>query len=117
METKAALNALGALAQNTRLAIFRHLVEIGPVGANPGDIVQALNLAPGTLSFHLKELAHAGLIESEQEGRYIRYSVQFETMQALLGYLNRNCCGGDPSKCAPAALSKRKQRRLKVVRA
>ena len=101
METKAALKALAALAQDTRLAIFRYLVEAGPEGAFVGTIAEDLKLAPATLSFHLKEMTHAELLESAQEGRYIRYTANLTVVQDVVNYLTDNCCGGDPSKCAP----------------
>jgi ArsR family transcriptional regulator, arsenate/arsenite/antimonite-responsive transcriptional repressor len=101
MDMKNAVAALGALAHASRLAIFRHLVELGPEGAFPGDLSQAFALPAATLSFHLKALSHAGLIEAEQQGRNIRYRANFRGMQALIDYLTRNCCGGDPSRCAP----------------
>ncbi len=103
METIIAVTALAALAQETRLAIFRHLVELGPEGAVAGSIAGALDTAPATLSFHLKELSHADLVVSTQEGRFIRYSANFMTMNALIAYLSENCCGGEPCGpvCAP----------------
>lgn len=100
---KDAVTALGALAHASRLAIFRHLVELGPEGAFPGDLIQKFDLPAATLSFHLKNLSHAGLIEAEQQGRHIRYRANFREMQGLVDYLTQNCCGGDPSKCAPAS--------------
>jgi len=98
----AALAALAALAQESRLSIFRHLVEAGPEGSIVGPIADALDLPPATLSFHLKELAQAGLISRQQEGRFIRYVANFDTMNALIGYLTENCCGGKPELCGPA---------------
>ena len=103
MESSDAVTALGALAQPSRLAVFRRLVERGPDGELPGALAEALDLAPATLSFHLKSLAHAGLVEAEPSGRNIRYRANFGAMQALLAYLTRNCCGGDASRCRPAA--------------
>ncbi|HEX6591764.1 MAG TPA: metalloregulator ArsR/SmtB family transcription factor [Moraxellaceae bacterium] len=100
METKAVLTALAALAQETRLGIFRLLVQQGPQGLPAGKIGEALELPPATLSFHLKELSHAGLLDSRQEGRSIVYSTNFSTMNQVLGFLTENCCGGEP--CAPA---------------
>jgi len=100
METKDALAALAALAQDSRLAIFRLLVQRGPEGLTVGKIGEAVGLPPATLSFHLKELTHAGLLTARQEGRFIVYSAQFQTMNALLGFLTDNCCGGQP--CGPA---------------
>lgn len=92
METERAVTRLAALAQETRLAIFRLLVECGEDGRAAGDIGAELGLAPATLSFHLKELAHAGLIRGRQEGRFIYYAADFEAMNELLAYLTRNCC-------------------------
>jgi DNA-binding transcriptional ArsR family regulator len=103
MDTKTAVTALAALAQTSRLAVFRFLVERGPLGANPGELVDKLSLAPATLSFHLKELTHAGLVHAEQLGRFIRYRADMTAMQALVDYLTKNCCAGNPSLCAPAA--------------
>ena len=101
METKAALKALAALAQDTRLAIFRHLVERGLDGAVAGSIADELKIPAATLSFHLKEMTHAELLESSQEGRFVRYTASLAVVQDLVSYLTENCCGGDLSKCAP----------------
>ena len=101
MESLDAVTALAALAQHTRLAIFRLLVQTGPGGMAAGQLGSALDLAPATLSFHLKELSHAGLVKSRQDGRFIIYSADFEGMNALLGFLTENCCEGRP--CLPAA--------------
>ena len=101
MDTPQALQALTGLAQKSRLAIFRHLVELGPGGACPGEIAAAVGIAAPTLSFHLRTLLQAGLIDAEQNGRSITYRADFEAMRGLLGYLGDNCCGGDPSRCAP----------------
>ena len=106
METQAALIALSALAQESRLAIFRYLVEVGPQGSIVGQIADAHGLLPATLSFHLKELTRAGLLVARQEGRFIRYAANFETMNGLVGYLTENCCGGRPEQCAPACAPK-----------
>lgn len=103
MDIKDAVAALGALAHTSRLAIFRHLVELGPEGAFPGDLSDTFDMPAATLSFHLKNLVHAGLIEAQPQGRYILYRAKFAEMQALVDFLTRNCCGGDPSKCAPGA--------------
>jgi len=92
MDTKDAIHRLGALAQESRLAIFRLLVEHGPAGLTVGRIAERLELAPATLSFHLKELAASGLIEGRQEGRFIHYSANFEVMSELVSYLTMNCC-------------------------
>ena len=101
METKQAIQALSALAQPSRLAIFRLLVQAGPAGIAAGRIGEALNRPPATLSFHLAGLARAGLLQSRQEGRYVIYSASFNSMNALVGYLTENCCRG--ASCAPSA--------------
>lgn len=101
MDTRTAVPALAALAQASRLSIFRCLVELGPEGACPGDIAEKLELPAATLSFHLKALQHAGLIDAVRSGRNIRYRADFAAMRELLDFLSQNCCGGDPSKCAP----------------
>lgn len=101
MKTQAALAALGALAQESRLAIFRYLVELGPDGSPVGQIAEALKLPAATLSFHLKELTHAALLVGRQDGRFIWYAANFDTMNALVGYLTENCCGGQPQLCGP----------------
>lgn len=103
MENSDAVAALAALAQSSRLAVFRTLVELGPDGAHPGELAQALDIPGNTLSFHLKTLSHADLVTSEQSGRFIRYRANFERMQHLIEFLTRNCCGGDPAQCAPVA--------------
>ena len=96
MKSIDAVNRLCALAQESRLAVFRLLVQKGDEGLCAGDISDKLDLAPATLSFHLKELSNAGLLKSRQEGRYIYYAADFKAMNALLGYLTENCCGGKP---------------------
>jgi len=101
VENKDAVVALAALAQESRLAVFRLLVQTGPDGLAASRIAQALGMPASSLSFHLKELAHANLIVARQEGRFIIYAAQFDTMNTLLGFLTENCCGGTP--CTPAA--------------
>lgn len=110
MDTKNAVAALSALAQQSRLAVFRWLVERGPEGAFPGELTERLEIPPATLSFHLKNLLHAGMVEAEQQGRHIRYRANFPRMQDLLAFLSQNCCGGDPSKCAPVPVASRRRR-------
>lgn len=94
-----AIGALSALAQETRLKVHRLLVEAGPGGLPAGHIGEALGLAPATLSFHLAQLARAGLVRSRQNGRFVIYSADFENMNALVAYLTENCCDG--RSCAP----------------
>lgn len=101
MDSKLAVASLAALAQESRLHIYRLLVEAGPTGLAVGEIGASLRIAPATLSFHLKELVHAGLIRSRQESRYIYYSANYETMNRLLGYLTENCCARDAVDCEP----------------
>ena len=111
METKSALGALAGLAQDTRLSIFRLLVEEGPEGLPAGEIVERLKLANATASFHLKELAHAELVMPRQAGRFIYYSANYTTMNGLIAYLTMNCGKGNTCDiaCAPVA-AKRKRR-------
>ena len=101
METTQAVQALSGLAQGSRLAIFRLLVQAGPQGMPAGAIGEKLDLPPATLSFHLAGLTKAGIARSRQEGRFVIYSADFEHMNALVTYLTENCCGG--AACAPAA--------------
>ncbi len=96
-----AVQALSALAQGTRLAIFRQLVQAGPSGMAAGSIGDKLDLPPATLSFHLAGLARAGLADSRQDGRFVYYSANFPNMNRLVGYLTENCCGG--AACTPVA--------------
>jgi DNA-binding transcriptional ArsR family regulator len=104
METKTAVTALAAIAQDSRLAIFRTLVQAGPAGLAAGRISELTGIAPSSLSFHLKELSHADMVDSRQAGRFVIYTANFETMNALLGFLTDNCCGGNPCSpvCSPA---------------
>lgn len=100
MDTKDVLVALAAIAQESRLAVFRLLVQVGPDGMAASKIAEHLDVAPSSLSFHLKELAHARLITSRAEGRFVIYSADVAVMNGLIGYLTENCCGGIP--CGPA---------------
>ena len=100
METKRAVVALGALAHEYRLGIYRLLVERGPEGLPAGAIGEAVGLAPSSLTFHLQNLHRAGLIVQRRESRSLIYSVDFDAMNALVGYLTENCCAGSSSSCA-----------------
>jgi DNA-binding transcriptional ArsR family regulator len=112
MEKTAALSALAGLAQESRLDVFRLLVERGPEGMAVGDIAERLGMANATLSFHLKTLVHAGLIVPRPEGRFIYYAPNFSTVNGLLGYLTDNCCGGAScvAACVPSPQRRRKAR-------
>ena len=99
MEIRDAVTALAALAQETRLAVYRLLVEAGPEGVSAGRIGERLEVPGTTLSFHLKELARAGLISSRQERQFIYYSADFERMAELMTFLTQNCCQGMPEAC------------------
>jgi DNA-binding transcriptional ArsR family regulator len=102
MKTMEAVAMLAALAQESRLGIYRLLVQAGPAGMAAGAIAEALGLPPATLSFHLKELNRAGLTASRQEGRYVIHSANYEAMTRLLGFLTENCCGGASApQCQP----------------
>jgi len=103
METKTIVTALAALAQDSRLAIFRLLVQTGPEGLAAGKISEALGIAPSSLSFHMKELTFANLVVSTQQGRFIIYSANFQAMNDLIAFLTENCCSGEPcgTSCAP----------------
>ena len=95
-----AVDALAALAQATRLSVYRLLVEAGREGLSAGRIGEELDLPPATLSFHLAHLARTGLVRSRSEGRFVIYSADFQNMNELVGYLTENCCGGGRS-CTP----------------
>ena len=107
MKAAETVEALGALAHEHRLAIYRRLVQKGPEGMAAGEIAEALDMAPSSLSFHLAHMRRAGVIVQRRESRSLIYSADFERMNALIGYLTENCCGG--RSCAPAAPSKRKR--------
>jgi ArsR family transcriptional regulator len=111
METSQAIEALSALAQGSRLAVFKLLVQAGPQGLAAGAIGEELDLPPATLSFHLAHLVRAGLARNRQDGRFVIYSADFDNMNALVGYLTENCCSGAacvPAECAPVARSRRR---------
>lgn len=107
MKTIDAVIALAALAQESRLALFRLLVQAGPEGLAAGVISERLDIPGPTLSFHLKALSHAGLIDDRREGRHIYYSANYTRMNGLVGFLTDNCCGG--RSCAPAAASPKRR--------
>jgi ArsR family transcriptional regulator, arsenate/arsenite/antimonite-responsive transcriptional repressor len=120
MKAKDVVRALGALAQDNRLAVFRLLVEQGPDGLTPGVIAEKLEIPAPTLSFHLKELANAGLISPQQNGRFIVYSVDFLAMRELVEFLYHNCCGvgvvGCGPECVPAIEVRVASPKVKVMR-
>jgi ArsR family transcriptional regulator len=101
MKSTQVVKALSALAQPTRLAIYRLLVERGPGGMVAGQIAEKLKVSPATLSFHFKTLSHAGLLESRQAGRFVYYVANFTVMNSMLAYLTENCCGGNKEACKP----------------
>jgi ArsR family transcriptional regulator, arsenate/arsenite/antimonite-responsive transcriptional repressor len=101
METHDAVEALSALSQESRLQVYRLLVEAGPDGMQAGQIATALDLPPNTLTFHFDRLRHAALVTVRREGRSMIYAARFETMNDLIAFLTKNCCGGDVLKCAP----------------
>ncbi len=107
MKTADAIKVLSALAQESRLAIFRLLIEQGPEGLPVGAIGDRLGLANATLSFHLKELLHAGLVTSRQSGRFIFYAPVIAAMNGLVGYLTENCCAASGGQCLPTPVVKR----------
>jgi len=110
VERKTALSALAGLAQGSRLDVFRVLVARGPEGLSAGEIALKLGLANATLSFHLKEMTHAKLVTARQAGRFIYYSANFRTMNALVEYLTENCCQASSCvvACIPAVQPRRK---------
>ncbi len=102
MEEHAVVRSLAALAQPVRLQVFRALVVAGERGMNPGTMSEGLGVPAATLSFHLKELSHAGLVTQERDGRHLIYRAAYDHMQALLGYLTENCCQGSACLAPPA---------------
>ncbi|HKS55409.1 MAG TPA: metalloregulator ArsR/SmtB family transcription factor [Steroidobacteraceae bacterium] len=118
MQTKNVVEALGALAHEYRLGIYRTLVEQGPEGLSAGSIGEAVGLAPSSLTFHLQNLHRAGLIVQRRESRSLIYSADFDAMNELVGYLTENCCAGSGQSCATAckpASTPKTTRRKKVA--
>src|SRR5277367_2788928 len=105
MKTPQVIDALGALAHEHRLAIFRLLVERGPAGLRAGRIAERVGLVPSSLTFHLQNLQRAGLIAQRRDSRQLIYSADFAVMNGLVGYLTENCCGNSGSQCCPPALA------------
>ena len=99
MNNKSAVTLLSSIAQEARLEIFRTLVQAGVAGLPAGSIAERLGIPNSTLSFHLKELSHAGLVNSRQESRFIYYSANYKAMNNLLAYLTENCCAGQQDGC------------------
>jgi DNA-binding transcriptional ArsR family regulator len=112
MKKTEAVAALAALAQDNRLDVFRLLVQAGREGMPAGAVATALDLPPNTLTFHFDRLRMAGLVTVTREGRSMIYAAQFDRMNALLGFLTENCCGGAP--CAPSVECKPARKRTKV---
>jgi len=115
MEQTAAVAALAALAQDSRLDVYRLLVQAGAEGMPAGSVASALRLAPNTLTFHFDRLRQAGLVTVRREGRSMIYAARYETMNELISYLTENCCAGAPEQCAPVTVCKpARSRRTKV---
>lgn len=117
MESTDAVTALAALAQESRLAVFRMLVQAGPEGLPAGEIAGHLGLPPATASFHLAQLSHAGLLNSRTAGRFVIYSADFSCMTELVAFLTENCCGGGACEAVPQPVRLLKgKRREKISR-
>lgn len=118
MTTTEAIAALGALAHEHRLALYRLLVSRGPQGLAAGTIAAKLGVAPSSLTFHLQNLQRSGLVRQRREGRQLIYAADFGVMSTLLGYLTENCCGGTsvcaPS-CAPASAPAKARKRKRAA--
>lgn len=107
VNTKTAVRALAALAQDSRLEVFRLLVQAGPAGLTAGEIAERLGIPASTLSFHFKALSQAGLVDSRQESRFVHYAARYAAMNDLIAFLAENCCGG--RACLPAAARGRRK--------
>ena len=115
MDSDAVVRALGALAHETRLAIFRMLVEQGPDGLSAGLIAEKLSMPPSSLTFHVQNLHRAGLVNQRRVSRQLIYAADFAGMNGLLGFLTENCCGGQAScapVCQPGASTSRSKRNI-----
>lgn len=115
MNRRQAISAFAALSQDTRLSIVRHLVKAGPNGVAAGEVADEIGVSASNLSFHLKELTHAGLVSARREARSIIYSADFSVLRDLISFLMKDCCAGRPEICAtikfcaPASSKKRKR--------
>ncbi|MDP2334161.1 MAG: metalloregulator ArsR/SmtB family transcription factor [Reyranella sp.] len=120
MEATAAVPALAALAQEHRLDVFRLLVQAGLDGLPPGQIAERLKIAPPTLSFHLAQLRHAGLLQVRRDGRSLIYTVNYDAMNGLMEFLTDNCCGSDAAcrvpVCEPESATLVRRRAARTVR-
>lgn len=114
MKSEDAVLALGALAQESRLAVFRLLIKRGPDGYSPGDLIEKLGIPAPTLSFHLRELQRAKLIGSRREGRFLYYSASFERMRGLIDFLTEKCCSLSDTECDSACVPIPAARRRRV---
>ena len=123
MDEDVAVQALAALAQSSRLKVFRAIVGTGPEGIQPGQLSAALDIPANTLSFHLKELHHAALVSVQREGRFLRYRADLGAMQSLMDFLTAHCCQGVPCGealtvvCSPADMAKPRSGSLASSRA
>ena len=109
MEKEVATQVFESLSSGIRLDVFRMLIKQGPTGMVAGEIATKLGLAPTNLSFHLKAMSHAGLVNSVQEGRFLRYTANIDLIQNLIGYLTDECCSGHPEWCEPISLEAQDQ--------
>lgn len=116
MNTKDTVAALAALAQESRLELFRLLVKRGPEGYSPGDLVEKLGVPGPTLSFHLKELTNAGLISARKESRFIYYSPNFDQVNKLIGFFTENCCSLSAGKCDADCFPATSKPKQKLIR-
>jgi DNA-binding transcriptional ArsR family regulator len=110
MDKSDVVAALAALAQEHRLEVYRILVQAGPSGMAAGEAASAVGIPPNTLSFHLDRLRHAGLVKFERQGRSLIYAARYDTMNALIGYLTENCCGGKREICKPVSRSPKRKK-------